>query len=176
MTQMNYIKFKLCVILLLGLGLSALKAQEAIPSSGGKAIGTAGTVSYSIGQLVYTTVDGTNGSVSQGVQQPYEISVITSTVESESLNLNLSVSPNPAPDVLILKIDGTVSKSYTASLFDMNGKLMVKKQIESNETHIDMSKFIISAYVLKITENIPAGKSQPTALYPEIKSFKIIKN
>jgi hypothetical protein len=51
------------------IGLGGLSAQESVNGSGGDATGTGGTSSYSIGQVVYTTATGTNGSVAQGVQQ-----------------------------------------------------------------------------------------------------------
>lgn len=59
---MRHKKIKLCAVLLLGLGLTRLQAQEAIPASGGNATGNGGSASYSVGQVVYTTNTGTNGS------------------------------------------------------------------------------------------------------------------
>mgnify|MGYP000474435928 CR=1 FL=1 len=56
------------------LGLGGLHAQENAVTTGGEATGAGGTASYSVGQVVYTTNTGTNGSVAQGVQQPFEIS------------------------------------------------------------------------------------------------------
>ena len=67
------------------LGLGGLHAQESVNSSGGEATGTGGTASYSVGQVVYTTATGTNGSVAQGVQQPYEIST-TVGINETSIN------------------------------------------------------------------------------------------
>ena len=55
------------------LGLGGLQAQESPTAAGGEATGSGGTASYSIGQVVYTTNTGTNGSVAQGVQQPFVI-------------------------------------------------------------------------------------------------------
>ena len=63
--------------LLLGI-IGGLHAQESPTAAGGEATGTGGTSSYSVGQVVYTTATGTNGSLAQGVQQPYEISVTNS--------------------------------------------------------------------------------------------------
>lgn len=54
------------------LSLTGLQSQEAILTSGGNASGSGGTVSYSIGQTFYTTYMGANGSVSHGVQHPFE--------------------------------------------------------------------------------------------------------
>ena len=55
-------KLKLGVVALLFLGLSNLQAQEAVPASGGEAGGSGGSVSYTVGQVVYTTKTGTNGN------------------------------------------------------------------------------------------------------------------
>ncbi len=55
------------------LGSFHVRAQESIVASGGEATGTGGSSSYSIGQVSYTSNQGTGGSVEQGVQQPFEI-------------------------------------------------------------------------------------------------------
>lgn len=47
-----------------------LNAQQAVVSSGGDIISGSGTMSYTIGESVYTTVGGAPGSMKQGVQQP----------------------------------------------------------------------------------------------------------
>ena len=44
------------------LGLGGLHAQENPTAAGGEATGTGGTSSYSVGQVVYTTNTGANGS------------------------------------------------------------------------------------------------------------------
>jgi hypothetical protein len=77
---MKYKKLNLVSILLLGLGLTALQAQEVIPASGGDASGGGSSVSCSYGQMVYSINTGTNGSVAEGVQQPYEISLVSNTI------------------------------------------------------------------------------------------------
>jgi len=43
---------------------------------GGNATGQNGRVSYSIGQVDFITVSGSGGTVTQGIQQPYEIFVV----------------------------------------------------------------------------------------------------
>lgn len=63
---MNYGKNILMTILLYGSGLIIMYGQQAIPAGGGNASGGGGTVSYTIGQLVYTTYTGANGSVVLG--------------------------------------------------------------------------------------------------------------
>ena len=66
-------KIKKLLIATLLLGAFQTQAQEAVATAGGDASGTNGNVSYTVGQVVYTTNTGTTGSVAQGVQQPFEI-------------------------------------------------------------------------------------------------------
>ena len=82
--------------------LSTVSAQESVNATGGDASGSGGSASYSVGQVVYTTNVGTNGSVSQGVQQPYEISVVTAIEEAKGINLTVTAYPNPTTDYLSL--------------------------------------------------------------------------
>jgi len=149
--------------------LSTANAQEAIPATGGNASGNGGSVSYSVGQIMYTTNTGTHGSVAQGVQQPYEISAGTGIEEVKGITLQCSAYPNPANDFLMLKIEGSVETdnypSLRASLYDMTGKLLETTKIKGNETPISMKNLAKATYFLKITDNSK-----------EVKAYKIIKN
>jgi len=152
-------------ILLLFLGIGLAPAQQALPATGGNATGSGGSVSYTVGQVVYTTQTGSGGSVSQGVQLPYEISLVTAIDVLENVNLSYSVYPNPTTDYLTLKIDGNAIEQYKAVLLDVKGKQLVTIKVEGNETSIPMHNFAPSIYFLKITDNTK-----------EVKTFKIIKN
>lgn len=160
---MRYKKIKLSALFLLGFGMKVLMAQKAIPASGSNASGIGGSVSYTVGQVIYTTNTGTNGAMAQGVQQPYEISVVAGIADANGINLILSAYPNPATEYIMLKADKTENLTY--QLYDINGKLLENKKIESNETNIVMSNFINAIYFLKISDNSK-----------EVKTFKIIKN
>ena len=156
---------KLSIVLFLGLGLTGLQAQEAIPASGGEASGTGGTTSYSIGQVVYTINTGTNGSVAEGLQQPYEISMVTGIEQAKEINLLFSAYPNPVTDFLILKVESHDNVDLLYLLFDINGKLLGNKKVVGNETSIAMKHLVPATYFLKITKN-----------NKEVKILKIIKN
>ena len=109
------------------LGLGGLLAQESPTASGGEATGAGGKASYSIGQVVYTTTTGTNGSVAQGVQQPYEISVTTGINET-AINLVMNVYPNPTTNYLTLKVESEQIESLTYQLIDLQGKVIENKK------------------------------------------------
>ena len=161
---MRHKKLKLSAIILLGLGLTGLQAQESVNATGGDASGSGGSVSYSVGQVVYTTNTGTNGSVTQGVQQPYEISVVTAIEEAKGINLTVTAYPNPATDYLTLRIDEFEISNLSFQLYDMNGKLLQNEKITGNQTSIVMSNLVPAIYFVKV---IQGNK--------EVKTFKIIK-
>jgi len=67
--------------------LTIIQGQSTIPSTGGNATGSGGSVSYTVGQITYRTFSGTNGSIAEGVQQTYEISVVTANKITEAITL-----------------------------------------------------------------------------------------
>ena len=153
------------VIIILCFGVTTAKAQQSSNTAGGNATGTGGTVSYSVGQMNYTTNTGTSGSACQGVQQPYEIYMVTSVDEAKNLNINLSAFPNPTFDFLTLKIESSTTKNLSYLLLDMNGKLLATQILDGTETKIGMNNYAAATYFIKITENNNT-----------LKTFKIIKN
>jgi len=55
---MRHKRLKLSAVLLLGLGLTGLQAQESVNATGGNASGSGGSVSYSVGQVVTSHTQG----------------------------------------------------------------------------------------------------------------------
>lgn len=162
---MQHKRLKLSVVFLLGLGLIGLQAQENVNATGGNASGSGGSASYSVGQVVYTSNTETDGSVTQGVQQPYEIWVATAIEEAQAINLLVTAYPNPTTDYLTLRIDEFDISNLSYQLYDMEGKLCQNEKITGNQTNIVMSNLVVATYFVKI---IQGNK--------EIKTFKIIKN
>lgn len=162
---MKYLKIVTSAILLLDFGLGIIHAQQTFPTSGGNATGTGGSASYSVGQIVYTTNVATSGSVLQGVQQPFEISVVTGVAEDKGITLQCNAFPNPTSNNVTLKIEGEVKAQYTLYLYDIHGKLLLTQIVEGNETNIAMTNLDQAIYFLKVTCN-----------NKEVKTFKIIKN
>jgi hypothetical protein len=157
----------LCLISLCGLKLNLLSAQESVSTSGGNASGTGGSVSYSVGQLVFTNNTGTYGSVAQGIQQAFEISVVSGIEQAKGITLQCTAYPNPVKDYLILKIEGKSNAQYSGILCDINGKILEIIKIEGYEATISMRNYASAIYFLKVIQ---------TSSQQEIKIFKIIKN
>lgn len=164
---MYYGKNILMTLILYGAGLASIYAQQVIPSGGGNASGSGGTVSYSIGQLVYTTNTGANGSVAQGVQQPFEISMVTGIREAKGITLQCVVYPNPTSDYILLKIEDYSIDNLYYRLYDINGRLVESNVVTGAETRIIMNHLASALYYLSIM----SGDNNE-----EIKTFKIVKN
>ena len=155
--------------------LSTLMAQETIPATGGNASGSGGTVSYSVGQVVYTTNSGTTGTVAQGVQQPFEISVVTGLEEAKGINLNCTAYPNPTTDYLMLKVENYDNENLSYQLFDMNGKLLETKKVTGKQTSIVMRNLVPATYFVKVYAVGRNDRTGVTEGNKEVKTFKIIK-
>ena len=156
---------KLLVLLCLTTFVLTIQAQQTIPATGGNATGSGGTVSYSIGQITYHIFEGTGGSVAQGVQQPYEISVVTAIGNTDGIILEYKVYPNPTQGFIRLTIDPFEDGNFKFRLYDLNGILLQDKKVSSEETEISLENLFPAMYFLKVLKD-----------NKEVKVFKIIKN
>lgn len=154
-------KIKYCTALLLN--VAWLFAQESPVASGNDVSGSGGTVAYSVGQVVYSFQSGANGSVTQGVEQPFEISSILGVGEQQ-ISLEMAAYPNPTFGQLTLTIEDYVGSGLMMQLVDLNGKILQQLEITQANESIAMDKLAQGLYFLKIS-----NQNQP------IKIFKIIK-
>jgi hypothetical protein len=75
----------------------SLSAQTTVNASGGEATGSSVQMSYSIGEVVYTTASNTNYVLTQGEQQPYippfNFSInVSSPIICEGENTTISIT------------------------------------------------------------------------------------
>lgn len=161
---MKKIKLLFFLTLVSYIGITNSYAQESSNAAGGDLVGTNGSVSYSVGQIVYTTNTGTNGSVAQGVQQPYEISEVLSSNDFSDLIQDIKVFPNPSTDILTINSIHSNGLELDYQIVDMTGKVVKTEKNIGNETNINVSTFPSAIYFLKITNQ-----------NKEVKTFKIIK-
>lgn len=159
------------MILLLLPVLTFTQDQEphsSVNTSGGDATGLNGSVSYSVGQVFFNSTEGADKSVSEGVQQPFEITVTTGVNTLEKINPLYYAYPNPVANELFLKVDASIiaDSLFTCyKLYDQKGNLLSSDRLKNIETKIKMSELPPAAYILQITMKNKIGKT-----------FKIIKN
>jgi hypothetical protein len=143
---------------------STTYGQEAVITTGGNSEGTGGSISYSVGQVVYTSTSGSNGSIGQGIQQPYEIYTVVGFELSE-IDLLFNVYPNPTKDMINLRVKYYNHEELSYQLYNMDGKLLEHRQVIKKNTPIDMSNLNNNTFRLNVLkENVL------------IKSFNIVKN
>jgi capsule polysaccharide export protein KpsE/RkpR len=161
---MIQLKLLTATLFFLFLGLASLQAQEAVLASGGEIDDSGGSVSYSVGQLTVASYTSANGSVNPGVQQPFEVTVI-SGIENKNIHLNVNVLayPNPAIDFLIIRVESQ-AEQLSASLFDISGTLLRSTTVENNQAIVDVQGLAKATYLLRISGS-----------RGHIKTFQIIK-
>lgn len=152
-------------LLLSGPGRTGLQAQENLNVTGGTASGIGGSVCYSLGQLVYQTHTGTTASVAEGVQQPFEISIVSAIEKFFADVLPVSVYPIPSSGFLFLSANKFDGSDLSYQLYDIQGNLLKSGEIAGTRKTINMSTLIPATYFLKV---IRSNK--------EVKTFKVIKN
>jgi len=164
-TFIPYSGFVFKVLLLIC--LSPVLGQETVVTSGGDATGSGGSISFSVGQIFYHTHEGGGGTVNEGLQQPYEIYVVTSADDLLNITLPMKVFPNPVVDHLQLVVDKMVDFSlagYHFQLLDSQGRTVQGARITGRHTEIDMSQLLPAVYFLRVMDS-----------RRELKTFKMIK-
>ncbi len=154
---------KLIATLALILTGTMAHAQEIPSTAGGDMFGTDATVSFTIGQVAYTSTSTSTGSELQGVQQPYEVYAVVSAEEPLEDQEAISVFPNPATDHVIIAFQS--GKPYSYRLTDMAGHVLIDGLAVGAETKVDLSGVAQASYILYVTG--ASGKNN---------TFKIIKH
>lgn len=162
--MVNYVNKFIAVVVFLIVS-SGGNAQEVIPAGGGNSEGSGGKLTFTVGQVLNNTNTGSGGTVSEGVQQPYEIWVYSGVEETNGIELGCSVFPNPVSDILTLQIRDFRNLNLRFQLYDVNGKILENNKIESEETLISAKNLTSGTYFLKVVLN-----------ETEVKIFKLIKH
>lgn len=145
------------------LATAGAQAQTAQPSAGGNATGTGGSASYTVGQTVYTAQSSASGSVAQGVQHGYAVTVISS--QAGTSGITCTVFPNPTTDFIQLDIAGSTASNLQYQLTDLHGRLLQQGSAGIGSARIDLGQYAHTSYFLRVTD----GNA-------ELKTFQIVKN
>jgi hypothetical protein len=127
-------------------------AQESFNASGGVNCGVGGTVSFSVGQLVYTTESGRSGNITQGIQRPYRVSLVENKPQIKLVFESVAY-PNPTTDDLFLHIN--VNEKLVYQLVDLNGKAIADGKLTYPISYIPMQSVSAGMYLLQIFDSNP---------------------
>jgi hypothetical protein len=150
------------IILILFLAGSMVSAQEVVSSNGDTQSAAGYEVSWTVGEAVIATLIGGTNTLTQGFHQ----TKITVTAVSDLLypGLEIKVFPNPTQEFITIRFSEYIEDTRYV-LYDLRGKLIENKLINSADTEIDLKKYASGQYILKLT-----NKSRQA-----IQTFQIIK-
>jgi len=131
--------------------MPGLYAQKMILSAGGEAEGGGGNISWSIGQAAYSVWADAEGTLTEGVQQPYEIFISPGLQEFQPESLCI-IFPNPTTGNVNLKILDPKLKKISYCIYDTEGRQLHKMAVGIAETTISMDDLKPDTYFLVIQE------------------------
>lgn len=153
---------RLILLLLLFVYGQLLLAQEVVATAGGTLGNSNGTMSYTIGEGVAQTLTKGDKTLTQGFHQT-TVQVIPIS-KKKDLDFSITVYPNPTSDLLTVKVEKEDVSGIQFLLFNMNGQLIMQKNMENNETSVSVTQLSTGFYLLKVQ----AGPI-------ELRTFKIVK-
>ena len=139
-------------------------AQQTVPAGGGETNGSGGTVTYTVGQMAYKVQADAQTSLTEGIQQPYEISEISGIEAAANIRLNFMSYPNPVDDYVTVEIQNYPFKYLHYIIYDSNGKLLIRRKATGTTTQINTNDLMPAVYFLEVFDQNQS-----------IKKFKIIK-
>ncbi len=138
-----------------------VNAQSVVVSAAYDAVGE-GSVTASIGQVVFMTAMNGSGDISQGIQQGIVIEPITA-IDDEKIQL--TAYPNPAVDVLHVCFENEMQGDCKIVVYDNSGKMVFQGDIVEPCSDVQTICFKTGVYFVEVRRNEIS-----------LKQFKIIKN
>ncbi len=127
----------------------AISAQSALTAAGGDAIGDGGSLSYSLGQVVYTTIQSDAGYVCQGVQQSYEIIPLSTSAEVKN-DLFAVLYPNPSSGDVSLSWNRPLGEIFDLRVVSALGREMYQSKLSNQLSQLPLSDLASGVYFVYI--------------------------
>lgn len=138
------------VFLLFFIIVNTTNAQIAISSSGSDSNSNNGSISFTIGQIVFNSQSTSSYIIEEGIQNPLDNSILS--IESFSVR-NFDIYPNPTSDDFTINFKNYDLLDLSLKLFEPNGKLIFSKNITTRLTKIQTSGIAKGMYIVKIIKN-----------------------
>lgn len=154
-------KIKHIILLIAGFLPSVLFAQlhDVVAASGGSMTSGGKNLSFTLGEVMVTTLTTATVSLTQGFQQP---GIIVTGTDEGVPGLQVEAWPNPVRTAVHLAAAPGLLLHY--KLFDMNGILVDQNALVEAETDISFEDLPPAVYLLKVYKDLL-----------EIKTFRIVK-
>jgi len=122
--------------------------HDLVSASGASFQNSSGYLSFSIGELISTTLTSSSATLTQGFHQTRLRTGVPVVSQPE---IQMSVYPNPVKDLLILQIEKPPGFEY--SLYDVRGRLVEKGLVLDERTEINFSPLEPAVYILRVTNH-----------------------
>ena len=134
--------------------------QEVISSASGLFSNSSGSIYFTIGECLTSTLRSNDLALTQGFHQTFLS--ISDIYTIGDLDFEITVFPNPATDFITIKVEKLQDLDYI--IYNMYGVVMEKKKIVETESDVSFKTLPPSIYIIKVLQNDK-----------EIRTFKIIK-
>ncbi len=143
--------YAVCLLSSISLQAQIEITPSVISSSGGYGEKENFSISWTLGELAITTLQGENLVLTQGFQQPSEIGV---GLKKYEIDWNISVYPNPVHNELNILFDLRGSKDFLLELQDVTGRLLIQEYHQNvnpgDLVILNTSDFASGVYFLRI--------------------------
>lgn len=138
-----------------------------ISAAGGSNVINGKIVSFSVGEVVVTTISNSKWIVSQGFNQPDPI--LINSIPINKLDHKTIIYPNPTPDYITIKIEKYTNQDLDISIYDLFGNRLETEYYSNQNSNcilfkVDLRNFAVGTYILRIISEM---------YQPQI--FKVVK-
>ncbi len=160
---MKKVKFFILILGFSILGAGIINAQQVVATAGNHLENTQGSISWTLGEVAIQTLESADIILTQGFHQTRL--VVTGVKITPGYEPDISAYPNPVTNNINVKMGhGLQAGSWSYAIFDITGKKLLEKKIESDLSQISLGSFPTATYFLKVH----GGDA-------ESKVFKIVK-
>lgn len=121
--------------------------QQVIASGGDEFKTSTAGLSWTLGEVVTSSLSTESHTLSQGFQQGNL--TISTIIEEDVPEIALKAYPNPVKDILIIE---TAELNLKYLLINVNGEIMINGIITSDHEEIDFTGFPAGIYFLSINQ------------------------
>ena len=137
------------------------QVQEVVSSSGDNYNNSSGSIQYTLGEVVISTVSNSNSTITQGFHQTKWDFV---GLEDYSSDFDVTVYPNPISERLTIR--ATAFSNIQYKMHDAIGRIIFQGTLNAETTPIDVISITPGAYSITLYDQNES----------KLKTFKLVKN
>lgn len=136
---------KLKITLLLFLCPFSFIPQEVVSTQGESYLIANTSIVFTIGEVVVNT--GFDGVI-ELTQGFHQTNLNLTAMEDHNPSFNATIFPNPTTDILNIKT--SMFEGVTYSIYNAQGKLILRDKLYFEQTPVNVRQFTVGAYLLKL--------------------------